>query len=217
VFKQLLTLLRGAANGAASTVVRRNAPLLLDQQIHDAGAAIEVGRRALAAATVASRQEEQRAEAIASRIAGLEDCARAALAGGREDLALLAAETIAALEPEGDAADQALALLDREMKRLRQAVRDGGQRHAALQRGRRLVRLGHATPSGRMASTALHDAEQTLAALQSRQAAEDVLDELRESPGASEERLGEAGFGPATRLTGASVLARLKPLAITRT
>jgi phage shock protein A len=212
MFKPLVTLLRGAAHETGAAVTRRHALLLLDQQIRDSGAAIEAGRRALAGAVAARRQEDDQARAISARIAGLEDRARAALAGGREDLALLAAETIATLEPERDAAGQARAVLAGEITRLRRAVEDAQARHAALRRGRRQAGLGHA--AGVVVTTALREAEDTLAALQTRQAAQEALAEMTADP---EDRLGEAGFGPAARPTAAAVLARLKPLAIART
>jgi phage shock protein A len=62
-------------------------------------------------------------------------------------------------------------------------------------------------------------AEATLAAVRTRQeamiAAEEALDELTSTPARIEDRLGQAGFGPATRPTAATVLVRLRPLAIT--
>jgi hypothetical protein len=64
------------------------------------------------------------------------------------------------------------------------------------------------------------NAEATLAALRTRQAAmtaaEEALDELTSTPARIEDRLGQAGFDPVTRPTAATVLARLRPLAITQ-
>jgi phage shock protein A len=223
MFKQLVTLLRGKSHDAAEALPARNALVILDQQLRDAGAAIRAARRALAMAIAEDQQEAARIAATGSRIAGLEDRTRAALAGGREDLALQAAETIAELEMDRDAAAQAQHTLRAETGRLRAMVHQAERRFAELQRGRRAVRLGNATsanPLSSMDSSALNDAEATLAALQTRQItqanAEAALRELSPAPGQMEDRLAQAGFGPATRPTAAAVLARLKPLAITQ-
>jgi PspA/IM30 family len=214
MFKQIVTLLRGQAHEAGAALVQRNALVLLDQQIRDAGRAIQAARKALAAAMAEDSQEGQRLTAIAARRAGLEERARAALAGGREDLALLAAETIAGLEMDHDAGCQALRLIGTEISQLRRVVQDAERRFAELQRGRRLARIGGA----RIESDVLQEAEATLAALRAAQAnqamTQEALHEL--SAGQVEERLAQAGFGPAPRPTAASVLARLKPLAITQ-
>jgi hypothetical protein len=92
-----------------------------------------------------------------------------------------------------------------------------------VQRGRRLARVGAALGRARLGGidgSVLRDAEATLAALQTRQAAmtaaEEALDELTSTPARIEDRLGLSGFGPATRPTAATVLARLRPLAITQ-
>jgi phage shock protein A len=219
MFKQIAILLRGQVHEAGSVVAQRHALVILDQQIRDAGGAIRIVQHALALAMAEDRQEVQRLAAIAARIGGLEAQARAALGGGREELALLAAETIAGLELDRDAAVQGQRLMAAEIARLRQAVQDTTRRFAELQRGRRLACIGDAASRarrGRFDGGALRDAEATLADLRTRQIAQEALEELSHAPGQVEERLAAAGFGPAPRPTAASVLARLKPLAITQ-
>jgi phage shock protein A len=222
MFKELVTLLRGQANAAADKVAQSNALVILDQQIRDAGASIWSARRALAIAIAADRQEAQRMEALTARIASLEARARAALAGNREDLAFLAARTIAELQMDRDAGVQARAMLEGEIVRLRQTVGEAERRFAEVQRGRRLARVGEAVGRSRLSGidgSVLRDAEATLAALRTRQlamtAAEEALDELTSTPARIEDRLGQAGFGSVTRPTAANVLASLRPLAIT--
>jgi phage shock protein A len=136
---------------------------------------------------------------------------------------LLAAETIAGLEMDREAGCQAQRLLAAEIARLRRIVQDAERRFAELQRGRRLARVGDAATRSSLAglnSNVLREAEATLAALRTRQTAQaiaqETLDELAPTTGLVEERLAQAGFGPQTRPTAASVLARLKPLAITQ-
>ena len=223
MFKQIATLLRGQAHAAGTAATQRHALVILDQQIRDAGGAIRAAQHALAFAMAEDRQEAQRLDAIAVRIGGLEAQARAALSGGREELALLAADTIAGLELDRDAAVQAQRLIAGEIARLRQAVQDATRRFAELQRGRRLTRVGDAANRarlGRFDGNALRDAEATLADLRTRQiaqaSAQEALEALSHTPGQVEERLAAAGFGPSPRPTAVSVLARLKPLAITQ-
>ena len=168
-------------------------------------------------------QETLRSEAVGQRVAALETRARAALAGQREDLATETAEAIAALEGERDAGQQAQALFAGEIARLRRSVSDAERRLGGLQRGRRVARVAEAARASRRARMAappghgaLTEAEATLARLRQRQteatAADGFLDGITAEtrPQSVEERLAEAGFGPAVWPTAASVLARLK-------
>jgi phage shock protein A len=221
VFKQFVTLFRGKAHDAAEAVAHRHALVILDQQIRDAGIVIRSAQRELAIAIAEDRQESERIDSLGGQIADLEVRARAALAGGREDLALLAAGTIAELEKDRDAATRAKARFRAEIARSRQTVGDAERRFAELRRGRRLAWVGEALSRARlggMAASAMRDAEATLAALRSRQvthaAADEALDEMTRTPAQIGLRLAQEGFGPEAGPTAASVLARLKPLAL---
>ncbi len=222
MFKTVVTLLRGQAAVAQEGLADRNALLLLDQQMRDAQASLNRAQHALAVALAEEAQEEKRTAAIADRIASLESRARAALAGARRDLATEAAETIAALEVERETGREARTLFAAEIARLRALISDAEQRLAALQQGRRVARVAEAVRVTRRrieatgpAQCTLTEAEQTLARLRTRQStvltAEDTLDGITVAtrPRAVEERLADAGFGPPTRPTAASVLARL--------
>lgn len=219
MFKQMLTLFRANANAAGEEMAERNALLILDQQIRDAGAAITQAQRALALAMGEDAQEAARLDALAGRIAGLEARARAALAGGREDLAMAAAETIAELEMDSTAAQEARRLFGLEISRLRASLREAEQRFAGLHRGRRLARVGEAVRRSRFfaGSLGLNEAQATLDKLRQRQAldaaADTALQSIQAAPQTIELRLGEAGFGE-SRPNAAQILARLKPLAI---
>jgi phage shock protein A len=224
MFKTIITLIRGQAAAAEEGLADRHALLLLDQQMRDAQASLGRAQRALAVALAENVQEAKRDELIADRIAALETRARAALAGAREDLATDAAEAIAAQEAERDAGRQARTLFAAEIARLRRLVSDAERRLAELQRGRRVARVAEAvriSRRGRIEAAGpeqctLSEAEATLARLRERQsaaaAAEDALDGITAAtrPQTVEERLADAGFGPALRPTAASVLARLK-------
>jgi phage shock protein A len=223
MLKTVITLIRGSTAAAAEDLADRNALLILDQQMRDAQASLGRAQRALAMAIAEDAQEGRRIDATSQRIASLEDRARAALAGSRQDLALEAAEAIAALEAERDSGRQARSLFATEIARLRRDVADAERRLAALQRGRRVARVAEAvrvSRRGRIEAAGNHEctlseAEATLARLRERQvqaaSAEDALDTIAATtrPQTVEDRLAEAGFGPPARPTAASVLARL--------
>ena len=224
MLKTFITLCRGSTAAAAEELADRNALLLLDQQLRDSQASLTASQRALAVAMAEDAQEARRCEMLGQRVAGLEERARAALAAGREDLATDAAESIAGLEAECQGSRQGRTLLAAEIVRLRRTVDDAQRRLADLYCGRRVARVSEAvriSRRGRIEPAGTHqctlaEAEATLARLRDRQdraaAAEDALDTIDAATMQQtvEERLATAGFGPPTRPTAASVLARLK-------
>ncbi|GJE15856.1 PspA/IM30 family protein [Methylobacterium marchantiae] len=211
-------LARGAAAKAEEELIDRNALLILDQQIRETRTSLERSRLALAAAIAGDKAEERRLAAVETRAADLEERALAALAAGREDLAVEAADAIAELEAERDAIREARLRFAREVVRIRSVVADATRRQNELERGRRIAaaaeaarRLGvHAGPSER---ATLKEAEATLTRLRALQAeAADTEAALAEiEPGLSiAERLEREGFGPSTRPSGGAVLDRLR-------
>lgn len=223
MFSTVVTIMRGSAAAAAEDLADRNALLILDQQVRDVQANLHQAQRALAMALAEDAQEERRIVVIDHRVGSLEVRARAALDGAREDLALEAAEAIAALAAEGDVGRQARTLFAGDIGRLRRAVADAERRLGELHRGRRVARVAEAVQvsrRGREAADAqrctLADAEATLARLRERQvqaaAADDFLAGIVAGtrPQTVEERLAEAGFGPLVRPDAAAVLARLR-------
>ncbi|WP_244482171.1 PspA/IM30 family protein, partial [Bradyrhizobium pachyrhizi] len=150
--------------------------------------------------------------------------ASAALEGGREDLAREAAQAIANLEAERDAAMTARALFASEITRLKRHVGNAEARIAELDRGRRLARASEAVRSLRRSGieaarpyeSTLPEAEATLKRLRERQmeiqAADEALIEIDAAAGplATAEKLAEQGFGPRMKSTADDVLARLK-------
>lgn len=223
MLKTVVTLLRGSAADSAERLADRNALLILDQQMRDAQASIGQSRRALAIALAENAQEQRGLDATLHRIIGLEGRTRAALAAGREDLATEAAQAIADLETERDTSVQARTLFAAELARLRRSLADTERRLADLQRGRRLARVAEAVQQSRrgpveparLNQCTLSEAETTLDRLRRRQAqaatAADMMDSLMPPapPQTVEQKMAEAGFGPA-RPTAAAVLARLK-------
>jgi phage shock protein A len=224
MFKTLLTLMRGSVAVAGEELGGRTALQLLDQQMRDAAAAVERAKRTLALAIAQNQQEGRRLDATNARIAELEIRAAAALDGGREDLAREAAESIAVLEADRDAALTARTLFASEITRLKRHVANAEARITELDRGRRIARASEAVRSLRRGGieatrpyeATLPEAENTLKRLRERQqeakAADEALTELDAARGpiAVAEKLAEQGFGPRLKSTADDVLARLK-------
>jgi phage shock protein A len=223
MFKTVLTLFRGSVAAAGEELEDRSALLILDQQMRDAGSAVERSKRTLALAIAQDQQEGRRLDATNARIADLEVRATAALDGGREDLAREAAQQIAHLEADRDAAMTARTLFASEITRLKRQVSSAEARITDLDRGRRLARAAEAVralrrggvEAARPYESTLPEAEHTLKRLRERQieaqAADEALIELDAASGplATAEKLAEQGFGPRLKSTADDVLARL--------
>jgi phage shock protein A len=224
MFKTVLTLFRGSVAAAGEELEDRTALLILDQHMRDSAAAVERAKRALALAIAQDQQEGRRLDAIKTQIADLEVRAIAALDGERADLANDAAESIAALEADRDAAITARALFTAEIARLKRQVANAEKRITELDRGRRIARASEAVrglrrggvEAARPYEATLPEAEKTLKRLRERQqkaqAADDALADIDAASGplATAEKLAEQGFGPRLRPTAEDVLARLK-------
>src|ERR1700741_4502595 len=122
MFKTVLTLFRGGVAVAEEQLEDRTALVILDQQMRDAAAAVDRSKRTLAIAIAGDQAEGRRLEATCTRIADLELPATAAIDGGREDLAREAAQAIANLEADRDAAMTARTLFGSEIARLKRHV-----------------------------------------------------------------------------------------------
>jgi phage shock protein A len=223
MFKTVLTLFRGSVAAAGEELEDRSALLILDQQMRDAASAVDRSKRTLAIAIAQDQQEGRRLDATNTRIADLELRATAALDGGREDLAREAAQQIANLEADRDAAMTARTLFASEITRLKRQVSSAEARITDLDRGRRLARAAEAVralrrggiEAARPYESTLPEAENTLKRLRERQmeaqAADEALVELDTASGplATAEKLAEQGFGPRLKSTADDVLARL--------
>ena len=224
MFKTVLTIFRGSFAAAEEEVGDRAALLVLDQQMRDASAAVDRSKRTLALAIAGDQAEGRRLEATNSRITDLEVRASAALDGGREDLAREAAQSIAKLEADRDAAMTARTLFASEIARLKRHVANAEARIAELDRGRRVARAADAVrhlrrsgiEAGSPYESTLPEAEATLRRVRERQieaqAADEALSELDAASGplATAEKLAAQGFGPRLKSTADDVLARLK-------
>lgn len=224
MFKTVVTLIRGRAFEAEERLADRHALSLLDQQMRDSAASVERAKKALALAVAQDRAEERKLAATREQIAELETRAVEALKGGREDLAAKAAENIAVLEGDAQAAEKARTIFSAEIAKLERHVRGQSTRLAELERGRRIARAAESVRvmrRGRLEDApcrqaTLSEAETTLARLREQQtqacAAETVLDTLDAEPQAESlnETLANEGFGPPVKPRAGDVLARLK-------
>jgi phage shock protein A len=224
MFKTVFTLFRGSVAVAEEALEDRTALLILDQQMRDTATALDRSKRSLALAIAQDQQEGRRLEATNARIADLEVRASAALESGREDLAREAAEAIAGLEADRDAAMTARALFASEIARLKRYVTGAEARITELDRGRRIARAAEAVRAARRGGieatrpyeATLSEAEATLRRLRERQteseAADEALLELDalNGPLSVAEKLAAQGFGPRMKPTADDVLSRLK-------
>ena len=224
MFKTVFTLFRGSVAVADEMLEDRTALLILDQQMRDTAASLDRSKRALALAIAQDQQEGRKLEATKARIADLEVRAGAALEAGREDLAREAAEAIAGLEADRDAAMTARTLFASEITRLKRYVTGAEARISELDRGRRIARAAEAVRAARRGGieatrpyeATLSEAEMTLRRLRERQmeseAADQALLELDavSGPLTVAEKLAQQGFGPRMKSTADDVLARLK-------
>jgi phage shock protein A len=170
MFKTVLTLFRGSVAAAEEELEDRSALLILDQQMRDAANAVERSKRSLALAIAGDQQEGRRLDATNARIADLEIRTTAALEGGREDLAREAAQAIANLEADRDAAMTARTLFASEITRMKRHVANAEARITELDRGRRIARAAEAVralrrggiEAARPYESTLSEAEKTL-------------------------------------------------------
>ena len=139
MLKQLFALVRGRTHEAGQEVVDRNALVILRQQIRDCADAIAAARRAVAIAIAQNEQEVAQYKRLVARIDDLETRATLALQAGKHELAREAAETIAMLEAERTASDEAQRSFTSEIERLRRIVRSSERRLRDLQRGQRIA------------------------------------------------------------------------------
>jgi|EndMetStandDraft_8_1072994.scaffolds.fasta_scaffold95719_1 phage shock protein A len=220
MLKQLFALVRGRTHEAGQEVVDRNALVILRQQIRDCADAVAAARRAVAIAIAQNEQDVAQYQRLLVRIEDLETRATLALQAGKHELAREAAETIAMLETERTASDEAQRSFASEIERLRRIVRDSERRLRDLQRGQRVAaaadkthRLRETAPGSTL--SALRDAEETLSRLRARQKQMDAAAsamaemELSNDPETLSRKLAEAGFGAPIHASVDAVLARL--------
>ena len=221
MFKQIVTLFRGAAQDAGEEFTDRHAITLLRQQIRDCANAVAASRKAVAVAIAQNEREATQHKKLLNQIADLEARTVKAMEQGEEKLALEAAETISLLEAERDVSAQAQAQFEAEITRLKNSVRNAEMKLKELQRGQRLAVATDKTQKMRLVNPSsglsdLKEAEETLLRLRVRQQQIDAtsyaMAEMEETgnPVSITEKLAEAGCGEPLKSSAQDVLERLK-------
>lgn len=188
----------------------------LERSIAAAGYAHLAARRALAVAIAEETRETERREGLAARASDIETRAVEALRAGREDLAVEASETIAAIATEIEASERAAQRFAAEVALARREVDARRRRLADLDRGRRLASaLTDTMRTSRSGLDSFGEAEAALAqVVADNHDARAVRHEMAPSAEHLIERMSDAGFGEPTHVRAGDVLARLRTAAL---
>jgi phage shock protein A len=210
---RLLDLLTAAQSQTSSPMTS------LERSVAAAGNAHIAARRALAVAIAEETRETERREGLAARASDIETRAVQALRAGREDLAVEASETIAAIATEIEASERAAQRFAAEVALARREVDAQRRRLADLDRGRRLARVGSALTgtmrNSRSGLDSFGEAEVALAqVVADNHDARAVRREMAPPAEHLIERMSDAGFGEPTRVRAGDVLARLRTAAL---
>jgi phage shock protein A len=187
----------------------------LERSIAAAHQAHSAARRALGIAMAKDAREAERRAMLANKVTDLEQRAVDAMRGGREDLAMQAAEAIAAMTTDIEASRQASERFAAEVALARREVDAQRRRLSDLDRGRRLARIGAAlnaaAPGSQAGLDSFSEAEAVLARVNAdNQEARFVRDELAPPAAQLIERMSDAGFGEPVQVRAVDVLARLR-------
>ncbi len=217
------TLFAGANARAEDRLRDVYAIELIDQKIRETEAQVQAAKSTLASLIQRSRSEQKLLDMLRTRIASLTDRARAAMAEGQDTMVNEAASAIAEMENESTVRQATIDRLEIQATRLRASVEKGHRRVIDLKQGAlqaKAIRREQTIQSG------LHTTLQGISSADEAQALIDRVtgkdDPLEQAEILSEinagldhtgleDRMAEAGFGSATKVTARDVLARLKP------
>ena len=223
MFRTFTTLITGANARAEDRVRDAFAIELIDQKIREAESQLKAAKTTLASLIQRQRAEDRHRQGLQSRITALTNRAKTALKADNTALAEEAAAAIAQMENELRAREETLSRLDQKILRLRTSIETGQRRIVDLKQGAiqaRAVRREQDIQS-RMAGSGLHsggsveEAEELIARVLGRDDPfehSQILAEINAdlTHATLEDRMADAGFGPATRSTADEVLKRLK-------
>lgn len=222
MFGTLRTLWAGAEARAEEGLRQAYAVELIDQKIREAEAALRQAKGVLASLILRERTEARGIATLEARLADLTARAKAALAAGREDLGLQAAEAMAVLENEALGRRETRSRLEARILRLQDSVAASHRKIIDLRQGAVSARafrdeqgLQARLRAGRGGPGAMEEAEALIAQVLGREdrfEEAEVLAEIERGLSGEQvaERMAAAGFGPALKVTGAEVMARLK-------
>lgn len=221
MFKTLSTLIAGANARAEDRARDAFAIELIDQKIREADTHLAAAKATLASLILRQRSELRQLDGLNGRVADLTRRAVAAMAAQELALAAEAAEAIATMESEAAIRSATLTRLEAQILRLRASIDAGNRRIIDLKQGAiqaRAVRREQDIQSKLTTSlggpSAAQEAEELIAGVLGRddpfeqgQILAEIDADLNRAGIA--DRLADRGFGPATKVTAAQVLARL--------
>lgn len=221
MFKTLSTLIAGANARAEDRVRDAFAIELIDQKIREADTHLAAAKATLASLILRQRSELRQLDGLNGRVADLTRRALAAMAAQELALAAEAAEAIATMENEAAIRSATLTRLEAQILRLRTSIDAGNRRIIDLKQGAiqaRAVRREQDIQTRLTTSlggpSAAQEAEELIAGVLGRddpfeqgQILAEIDADLNRAGIA--DRLADRGFGPATKVTAAQVLARL--------
>lgn len=222
MFDLLSTLIKGANAQAVERATDHFAIDLIGQKIREAEGGVSAAKQALASLILRQRAEQKARDALVGRRDALEERVRLALAAGNEALALEGANALAEMENEIAIRAETVSRLEEKAVRLRNSVEKASRRVVDLRQGAITAR---AIDLERRSQTRIHRAINGNSAMQEAEALirrvadqddplahSEIIDEIDNSLSHknTEDRLADAGFGPATKVRAADVLARLR-------
>ncbi len=218
----LRTLMTGASARAEERVRDVYALELIDQKIRETEAQLRAAKATLATLIQRQRSEQRMLEALNTRIVTMTGRAKEALEAGREELAGQAAEAIATMENEAELRRATLERLEMQATRLRASVEKAHRRVIDLKQGAitaRAMRREQDMQRKLRTTVANQSSADEAQELISRVIGKDdpfeqsgILEEIEAGLNHEglEARMAGEGFGPAAKVTGGDVLARLK-------
>ena len=217
------TLFAGANARAEDRLRDVYAIELIDQKIRETEAQVHAAKSTLASLIQRKRSEQKLLDMLRTRIASMLDRARGAMDDGQEQLAQEAAQAIAEMENEVTIRQGTIDRLDTQVTRLQSSVEAGHRRVIDLKQGALQAR------AMRREQGMQSKLNTTLQGTSSADEAQDLIDRVigKDDPleqaqiladinaglnhTGLEDRMAAAGYGAATKVTAADVLARLKP------
>ena len=215
------TLFAGANARAEDRLRDVYAIELIDQKIRETEAQVQAAKSTLASLIQRRRSEQKLLDMLRSRIASLTERARDAIAAGRDELANEAASAIAEMENESAVRTATIDRLDTQATRLRSSVERGHRKVIDLKQGALQAR------AMRREQTMQSQLHTTIHATSSADEAQDLINRVigQDDPleqaqiladinagldhTGLEDRMADAGFGAATKVSARDVLDRL--------
>ena len=194
---------------------------LIDQKIRETEAQVHAAKSTLASLIQRKRSEQKLQDMLRTRIASMMDRARGAMEAGQDSMAHEAAQAIAEMENECTVRQGTIDRLDTQVTRLQASVEAGHRRVIDLKQGALQAR------AMRREQTMQSKLNTTLHGTSSADEAQDLIDRVigKDDPleqaqiladinaglnhTGLEDRMAAAGFGDATKVTAADVMARL--------